>query len=81
MKITTQEFGKIIKTIEAAYPNKFKLNNEQMEVWYAMLGGYNAREMYFATKSYILSHSFPPSISDLIESGQPYFGAEAIAND
>ncbi len=73
--MTTQDFGKIVKTIEAAYPGKFKLNDEQMEVWYAMLGGYNAREMYFGVKAYILSHSFPPSISDLITAGQQYFGA------
>lgn len=73
--MTTKEFGKIIRTIESAYPGKFKLDENQIEVWFSMLGQYDAREMYFGVRDYILSHAFPPAISDIKEATQPYFGA------
>ena len=73
--MTTGEFGVVIRMIESAYPGKFRLNDEQMDVWFDFLGGYQRKELYFGAKDYIKSNPYPPSIFDLIKSTDKYVGA------
>lgn len=62
------EFGVIIATIMAMYPNAKTFEDPKTaEVWYQLLSDCNAQDLMLAVKEHAKQNKFPPSVAELRE--------------
>ena len=63
--VTRDDFKVIVKGLKAAYPNKWFIDKDAFDLWYAMLKDFSYEELNLAAMAWIQTQAKEPTIADL----------------